>query len=287
MKTAIMTDTNSGITKDIAKELGIYVIPMPVIIDEETYYENDTITEEEFFRALSGDKHITTSQPSPGDVMDLWDQILDEGYDELVYIPMSSGLSNSCAAALGYSQEYDGKVEVIDNHRISVTMYQSVLHARDLALQGASAKEIKTALEDDAYNSSIYLAVNTLEYLKKGGRITPAAALIGSVLSIKPILTIQGEKLDSYAKTRGSMKKAEEKMLSAVQSDIEKRFASLDQTKLHIGAAGAGLTVEQQEEWVNLLRSKFPGADIFYSPLSASISVHTGPGAVGIGISFR
>ena len=287
MKTAIMTDTNSGITKDIAKELGIYVIPMPVIIDEKTYYENDTITEEEFFCALSGDRHITTSQPSPGDVMDLWDQILDEGYDELVYIPMSSGLSNSCAAALGYSQEYDGKVEVIDNHRISVTMYQSVLHARDLALQGASAKEIKTALEYDAYNSSIYLAVNTLEYLKKGGRITPAAALIGSVLSIKPILTIQGEKLDSYAKTRGSMKKAEEKMLSAVQSDIEKRFASLDQTKLHIGAAGAGLTVEQQEEWVNLLRSKFPGADIFYSPLSASVSVHTGPGAVGIGISFR
>ena len=287
MKTAVMTDTNSGITKDIAKELGIYVIPMPVIIDEETYYENDTITEEEFFRALSGDKHITTSQPSPGDVMDLWDQILDEGYDELVYIPMSSGLSNSCAAALGYSQEYDGKVEVIDNHRISVTMYESVLHARELALQGASAKEIKTSLEYDAYNSSIYLAVNTLEYLKKGGRITPAAALIGSVLSIKPILTIQGEKLDSYAKTRGSMKKAEEKMLSAVQSDIEKRFASLDQTKLHIGAAGAGLTVEQQEEWVNLLRSKFPGADIFYSPLSASISVHTGPGAVGIGISFR
>lgn len=287
MKTAIMTDTNSGITKDIAKELGIYVIPMPVIIDEKTYYENDTITEEEFFCALSGDRHITTSQPSPGDVMDLWDQILDEGYDELVYIPMSSGLSNSCAAALGYSQEYDGKVEVIDNHRISVTMYQSVLHARDLALQGASAKEIKTALEDDAYNSSIYLAVNTLEYLKKGGRITPAAALIGSVLSIKPILTIQGEKLDSYAKTRGSMKKAEEKMLSAVQSDIEKRFASLDQAKLHIGAAGAGLAKEQQEEWVNLLRSKFPAADVFYSPLSASISVHTGPGAVGIGISFR
>ena len=287
MKTAIMTDTNSGITKDIAKELGIYVIPMPVIIDEKTYYENDTITEEEFFCALSGDRHITTSQPSPGDVMDLWDQILDEGYDELVYIPMSSGLSNSCAAALGYSQEYDGKVEVIDNHRISVTMYQSVLHARDLALQGASAKEIKTALEYDAYNSSIYLAVNTLEYLKKGGRITPAAALIGSVLSIKPILTIQGEKLDSYAKTRGSMKKAEEKMLAAVQSDIEKRFSNLDQTKLHIGAAGAGLTIEQQEEWVNLLRSKFPAADVFYSPLSASISVHTGPGAVGIGISFR
>ena len=287
MKTAIMTDTNSGITKDAAEKLGIYVIHMPVIIDETTFYENDTITEEEFFCALSGDRRISTSQPSPGDVMDLWNQILSEGYDELVYIPMSSGLSNSCAAATGYAQDYDGKVEVIDNHRISVTMYESVLHAREMSLNGASAKEIKTALEADAYNSSIYITVNTLEYLKKGGRITPAAALIGTMLSIKPILTIQGEKLDSYAKARGSMKKAEEKMILAIQSDLKKRFAHQDMTKLHIGAAGAGLTDAQQEEWLSLLRSKFPEADVFYSPLSASISVHTGPGAVGIGISFR
>lgn len=287
MKTAIMTDTNSGITKDAAEKLGIYVIHMPVIIDETTFYENDTITEEEFFCALSGDRHISTSQPSPGDVIDLWNQILNEGYDELVYIPMSSGLSNSCAAATGYAQDYDGKVEVIDNHRISVTMYESVLHAREMSLNGASAKEIKTALEADAYNSSIYITVNTLEYLKKGGRITPAAALIGTMLSIKPILTIQGEKLDSYAKARGSMKKAEEKMILAIQSDLKKRFAHQDMTKLHIGAAGAGLTDAQQEEWLSLLRSKFPEADVFYSPLSASISVHTGPGAVGIGISFR
>ena len=219
--------------------------------------------------------------------MDLWDQILNEGYDELVYIPMSSGLSNSCAAATGYAQDYDGKVQVIDNHRISVTMYESVLHAREMSLNGASAKEIKTALEADAYNSSIYITVNTLEYLKKGGRITPAAALIGTMLSIKPILTIQGEKLDSYTKARGSMKKAEEKMILAIQSDLKKRFAHQDMTKLHIGAAGAGLTDAQQEEWLSLLRSKFPEADVFYSPLSASISVHTGPGAVGIGISFR
>lgn len=287
MKTAIMTDTNSGITKDAAEKLGIYVIHMPVIIDGTTFYENDTITEEEFFCALSGDRHISTSQPSPGDVMDLWDQILNEGYDELVYIPMSSGLSNSCAAATGYAQDYDGKVQVIDNHRISVTMYESVLHAREMSLNGASAKEIKKALEADAYNSSIYITVNTLEYLKKGGRITPAAALIGTMLSIKPILTIQGEKLDSYAKARGSMKKAEEKMILAIQSDLKKRFAHQDMTKLHIGAAGAGLTDAQQEEWLSLLRSKFPEADVFYSPLSASISVHTGPGAVGIGISFR
>ena len=154
-----------------------------------------------------------------------------------------------------------------------------------MAQNGASAKEIKTALEADAYNSSIYVTVNTLEYLKKGGRITPAAALVGTVLSIKPILTIQGEKLDSFAKVRGSMKKAEEKMILAVQSDLEKRFAQQDMSKLHIGAAG--LTAAQQEEWLTLLRSNFPQADVFYSPLSASISVHTGPGAVGLGISFR
>ena len=234
MKTAVMTDTNSGITKNIAEKLGIYVIHMPVIIDETTFYENDTITDEEFFCALSSDKHITTSQPSPADVMDLWDHILADGYDELVYIPMSSGLSNSCAAATGYSQDYEGKVEVIDNHRISVTMYESVLHAREMSLNGASAKEIKAVLEADAYNSSIYVTVNTLEYLKKGGRITPTAALIGTVLSIKPILTIQGEKLDSFAKVRGSMKKAEEKMILAIQSDLEKRFADQDMSKLHI-----------------------------------------------------
>ena len=287
MRTAIVTDTNSGITKEIAKELGIYVIHMPIIINDETFYEGDTISEEDFFTALSSDKQISTSQPSPGDVMDLWDQILDAGYDELVYIPMSSGLSNSCAAATGYAQDYEGKVQVVDNHRISVTMYESVLQARDMAREGASAKEIKEFLEEDAYNSSIYLAVNTLEYLKKGGRVTPAAALLGAVLSIKPILTIQGEKLDSYAKSRGSMKKAEEKMIKAIQSDIEKRFADKDMSKVHIGAAGAGLTKTEQEEWVALLKKRFPDYDIFYSPLSASVSVHTGPGAVGIGISFR
>ena len=287
MKTAIMTDTNSGITKNIAEELGIYVIHMPIIIDETTFYENDTITEEEFFCALSSDKHITTSQPSPGDVIELWDQILAEGYNELVYIPMSSGLSNSCAAATGYSQDYNGKVQVVDNHRISTTMYESVLHAREMSSHGASAKEIKTALESDAYNSSIYVAVNTLDYLKKGGRITPTAALLGTVLSIKPILTIQGEKLDSYTKIRGSIKRAEEKMILAIQTDLKKRFADQDMSKLHIGAAGAGLTTVQQEEWLTLLRNNFPEADVFYTPLSASISVHTGPGAVGVGNSFR
>ena len=287
MRTAIMTDTNSGINKDIAKELGIYVIHMPVIINNETFYEGDTITEGEFFTALSSGRQVSTSQPSPGDVMDLWDKILSDGYDELVYIPMSSGLSNSCASATGYALEYDGKVEVIDNHRISVTMYQSVLHAKDLADNGVSAKSIKEALEKEAYESSIYLAVNTLDFLKKGGRITPAAAMLGTVLSLKPILTIQGEKLDSYATTRGTMKKAEQRMIEAIQNDLEKRFSAKDKATLHIGAAGAGLTTSEQSEWISLLKNAFPDTDIFYSPLSASISVHTGPGAVGIGICFR
>jgi len=287
MKTAVMTDTNSGITAETADNLGIYVIHMPVIINEETYYEGDTISEEEFFTALTSDKHITTSQPSPGDVMDLWDQILSDGFDELVYIPMSSGLSNSCAAATALSAEYDGKVEVIDNHRISVTMYQSVLQAKEMADNGSSAKEIKEFLEKDAYNSSIYLTVNTLDYLKKGGRITPAAAMLGTILSIKPILTIQGEKLDSYAKSRGPMKKAEERMLEAIQRDIKDRFSNYDMCRLRIGAAGAGLTEDEQHQWVSILQNAFPNSDVFYIPLSASISVHTGPGAVGIGISFR
>lgn len=197
MKTAIMTDTNSGINAAEAKELGIYVIHMPVIIDDETFYEGDTISEEDFFAALTAGRHISTSQPSPADVMDLWNQILSEGFDELVYIPMSSGLSNSCDAAAGLSPDYNGRVEVVDNHRISVTMRESVLQAKALADNGASAKEIRQVLEAEAYQSSIYLAVNTLEYLKRGGRITPAAAMLGTVLSIRPILTIQGEKLDS------------------------------------------------------------------------------------------
>ena len=161
MKTAVMTDSNSGITKEEADRLGIFLLPMPVIIDEQTYYEGINLDQSFFYESLTEGHDVSTSQPSPGDVMDLWDQILAEGYEELVYIPMSSGLSNSCAAAIGYSQDYDGKVEVVDNHRISVTMYESVLHAREMSLNGASAKEIKAALESDAYNSSIYITVNT------------------------------------------------------------------------------------------------------------------------------
>lgn len=287
MKTAIMTDTNSGITTEMAQELGIYVIHMPIIIDNTTYYENDTITEEELFQALESDKNVSTSQPSPGEVVGLWNNILKDGYDELVYIPMTSGLSNSCAAAIGYAMDFDEKVQVVDNHRISVTMYESILQAKEMAEQGHTAKEIKEFLEKDAYNSSIYITVSTLEYLKKGGRITPTAAAIATALSIKPILSIQGEKLDAFAISRGSIKRAEKKMVAAAKKELKERFANQDMTKLTIGGAGAGLSQAEKEEWIATLQENFPDARIVFSPLSASISVHTGPGAVGISISFR
>ena len=283
-KVAILTDSNSGITQAQSKELGVKVIPMPFFIDGEQYFEDINLTQEEFYEKLKQDADISTSQPSIGEMQDAFDELLKE-YDELVYIPMSSGLSNSCSAAMGLALEYEDKVFVADNHRISVTMRESVLSAKELADEGKSGAEIKKALEDDAYNSSIYISVNTLEFLKKGGRITPAAAMIGTMLNIKPILTIQGEKLDSFAKAR-SMKKCQDKMLEALKSEIAGRFSHNDISRLKVGAAGAGLSEEEIENWLGMVKEAFPNAKVFYGPLSASIACHTGPGAVGIGISF-
>jgi len=285
MKVAILTDTNSGISVESAAAQGLFVMPMPVIIDGETFFEGDSITEEEFYIALTGGKNVSTSQPAIGDLMDTWDKILASGYDQVVYIPMSSGLSGSCMCAKGLSLDYDGKVFVVDNHRISVTMIQSVYKAKKLADQGYDGNEIQRILEEDAYNATIYVSVNTLEYLKKGGRITPAAAAIGMVLNIKPVLSIQGEKLDSFAKVRGNMKKCEYRMISACKDDLIKRFPNAKPEHLHIGGAGAGLSESEIEQWMSMLRDSFPGSDVYYNPLSASISTHTGPGAVGIGIS--
>ena len=216
MKTAVVTDTNSGITAELGKELGVYVVPMPVMIDGKTYYEGVNLTQEAFFQSLMSGGDITTSQPSPGDVMELWDSVLTEGYDELVYIPMSSGLSNSCASAIILAGDYEGRVQVADNHRISVTQYASILDALKLAKEGKNAFEIKKALEAAAYDASIYIAVDTLEFLKKGGRITPAAAAAGSVLNIKPILTIQGDRLDAFTKVRGT-KRCRAKLIEALK----------------------------------------------------------------------
>lgn len=284
MRTAVMTDSNSGITCQEGEELGIYVLPMPVIVDNVTYFENKDITMEEFYASMEAGKQITSSQPSPGDVEDMWNTILSNGYDEVVYIPMSSGLSSSCHVAISLAEEFNGKVCVADNHRISVTLRQSVLDAKKMADFGMDAKSIKAKLEELGGYSSIYIAVDTLEYLKRGGRVTPAGAAIGSALNIKPILTIQGEKLDAYAKVRG-IKKCEKKILEAVKKDLETRFTAIPAGKLVIGAAGTFLNKEDADNWENEVRETFPQAKVYYNQLSLSIGCHVGPNAIGIGIS--
>lgn len=218
--------------------------------------------------------------------MGMWDEILAKGYDEIVHIPMSSGLSNSCESAISLASDYDGKVEVVDNHRISVTLKESVLEAKGLSDRGMSAKEIKKELEARAYEASIYIAVDTLEFLKKGGRVTPAAAALGAVLNIKPVLTIQGERLDAFAKVRG-MKKCKHKMLEALKNDLATRFKDVDMSQIVIGGAGAGLNADEEKEWTDTLKETFPKAIVYYNPLSFSIGSHTGPGAVGTAISIR
>ena len=275
MKTAVMTDSNSGITPEEGKKIGIYSLPMPVIIEGDVFYEGKNITQEEYYGAMTSGKNVTTSQPSPGDVMDMWDGILKEGYEQVVYIPMSSALSASCHAAIQLSEEYDGKVQVVDDHRISVTMRESVLEAKWMANQGMTAEEIKKKLEENAYNSSIYIAVDTLEYLKKGGRVTAAGAAIGAVLNIKPVLTIQGEKLDAFTKVRG-MKKAELKMLEAIEEDLNTRFADVDRKQLRLGAAGTFQKQEDADQWYKMVKDTFENEidDIYYDSLSFSIGCH-------------
>lgn len=278
-----MTDSNSGITKIEAEEMGIFLIAMPVIIDGETHFEGQDLTQENFYQSLINGKDISTSQPAPGFVMEMWNQILESGYDQVVYIPMSSGLSNSCETAVSLSREFDGKVCVVDNHQISIPMRESVLDAVDMAKDGKSAEEIRRKLEDSAYDSSIYIAVDTLEFLKKGGRITPAGAALGAVFNVKPILTIQGEKLDAYAKVRG-MKKCRHKMIEAVKNDLNTRFQSIDRSRIVIGTAGAGLSREEEEQWKNEVAEAFPQIEVYYNPLAVCIGCHVGPGAMGMGI---
>lgn len=286
MRTAVMTDSNSGITKIEAEEMGIFLIAMPVIIDGETHFEGQDLTQENFYQSLINGKDISTSQPAPGFVMEMWNQILESGYDQVVYIPMSSGLSNSCETAVSLSREFDGKVCVVDNHQISIPMRESVLDAVDMAKDGKSAEEIRRKLEDSAYDSSIYIAVDTLEFLKKGGRITPAGAALGAVFNVKPILTIQGEKLDAYAKVRG-MKKCRHKMIEAVKNDLNTRFQSIDRSRIVIGTAGAGLSREEEEQWKNEVAEAFPQIEVYYNPLAVCIGCHVGPGAMGMGICVK
>lgn len=279
-KVAVVTDSNSGITQAEAVVLGISVLPMPFYIDGKLYFEDVNMTQEQFYDALKSDAEIHTSQPSPGDVTDLWDKTL-ESYDELVYIPMSSGLSGSCESACILSREYNGRVEVVDNQRISVTQRQSVLDAIKMASQGLSAKEIKDALVENKMNSSIYITVETLKYLKKGGRITPVAAAIGTLLNIKPVLQIQGEKLDAYSKVRGK-KAARGVMIKAMKKDLEKRFSeAVKNGKLKMGLAFSG-NPEEAEDWKKECEAAFPNFEFFLAPLSLSVSCHIGHGALAI-----
>ena len=285
MKTAILTDTNSGIDEMKAKELGIHVIPMPVLIEQQTFFEGRNLTNEMLCSILKSGTKVSTSQPALGDVLDKWEKLLKQGYDDILYIPMSSGLSSSCSCAKVAAEDYEGKVYVVDNHRISVTQKASVLKAKYMAKDGFKASEIAEYLEKDKYNSSIYVSVENLDYLKKGGRITPAVAAIASMLKIKPVLSIQGEKLDSYAKIRGNMYRCETKMLDAIKMDIEKRFSQVNVALLHIGVAGFGITKDQADKWLEMAKEVFPNADVFYDELPASIGTHTGPGTAGIGLS--
>ena len=283
--TAIMTDSNCGIMPDEGRDLGIYVLPMPLIIDGQTYYEGVDITLDEFFKRQISGADITTSQPSPGDVEAMWTDLL-RTYDEIVFIPMSGGLSSTCQTALILSEEepFRGRVFVVDNRRISVTQAQSVLDAKLLAEEGKTASQIKEILEAEALDASIYIAVDTLEYLKKGGRITAAAAAIGTVLKLKPVLTIQGDKLDSYAKARG-LKTAFRTMLSAVKNDISSRFSHLrEDGVLKVGIANTLMEPEKTELFINEMKENFPDMELFYLPLTMSIGTHTGPGALGIGV---
>ena len=277
-KVAIVTDSNSGITQDRGKELGIYVLPMPFFIDGKLFLEDINLTQDEFYRRLGENSDISTSQPSPGHVMDLWEEALKE-YDEIVCIPMSSGLSSTCSTAMSIAAEYKGRVQVVDNQRISVTQEQSVYDAMKLRDQGKSAAEIKEVLEREKLQASIYITVDTLKYLKKGGRITPAAAAIGTVLNLKPVLQIQGEKLDAFAKVRG-WKAAKKAMLNAIEKDLNERFADVKDDMI-LGIAYT-CTKEEAKEWKQEVMDRFPGYDIVEGPLSLSVACHIGPGAMAV-----
>lgn len=281
-KVCIITDSNSGITQSESKELGIVVIPMPFYINEVQHFEDIDMTQEEFYEALMDEKtEVSTSQPSPDTIMQTWRENLEE-YDEIVHIPMSSGISSSCATAmmLAQEEEFEGKVFVVDNQRISVTQRRSVQQAKELAERGYSAKEIHDILFRDKLQSSIYIMVNTLKYLRKGGRLTPAVAAIGTVLRIKPVLQIQGEKLDSYAKVK-TLKQAKTTMLKAIRSDFEKRFSD---EEMEIDIAYTYDKAEADKFKEEILR-EYPNAKVYMDPLSLSVSCHIGPGALAVALS--
>ena len=281
MKIAVVTDSNSGITQAQAREMGVAVLPMPFMIDGETYYEDITLTQEQFYQRLKDNADIATSQPTPDSILKMWDKLLKE-YDQIIHIPMSSGLSGSCSTAmmLAGEDEYEGKVFVVDNRRISVTQYQSVQDAQMLAAMGMDGTQIKKRLEETAADSVIFITVDTLKYLKKGGRITPAAAALGTLLKIKPVLIILGEKLDSFAKAR-TMKQAKTMMMNAIQKELDERLHDSECRNCYLAIAHTD-NEEAALEFKKEVEERFPNADVYMAPLSLSIACHIGPGSLAV-----
>ena len=280
-KIAIVTDSNSGITPDVAKDLGVFVVPMPFLINDEPYFENINLSQEEFYDLLAKQASVSTSQPSPGDLTEIWENILKD-HDELVHIPMSSALSQSCATANNLAQDFGGKVQVVDNRRISITQKESIYDALKLREMGKSATEIKDYLEENASLSSVYIAVDTMKYLKKGGRVTPAAAMIGTILKLKPILQIHGERLDKYALARGSAK-AKETLKEALKHDLETTFAKYVATgEIAISLAYTD-NKDEVLQFAEEIKALFPSVPFhFCDALSLSVSCHIGTGAIGL-----
>ncbi|MBQ9120575.1 MAG: DegV family protein [Lachnospiraceae bacterium] len=279
---AIVTDSNSGITQKEGKELGISVIPMPFTINGETFFEDIDLTQEEFYKRLEEGADISTSQPAAGDVIDLWKRLLKD-HDSIVHIPMSSGLSGSCATAMMLAEDFDGKVQVVDNQRISVTQRQAVMDALEMVKEGKTAVEIKEILLKEGKESSIYIMLDTLKYLKKGGRITPAAAALGTILNLKPVLQIQGEKLDAFTKAR-NIKQGKKAMIEAIKRDMETRFGTSPEDPDQKVWVEMAYTFDREaaEAFRAEIKEHFPNYEIWMDPLSLSVSCHIGPGALAI-----
>ncbi len=278
-KIAIVTDSNSGITQAQAKEMGVSVLPMPFMIDDETFYEDITLTQAEFYKKLAAGANVVTSQPTPESVMNLWDELLKE-YDEIVHIPMSSGLSGSCQSAIMLAEDYEGKVQVVNNQRISITQRQSALDAVALVERGMNAAEIKDFLEKDKFNSSIYIMLDTLYYLKKGGRITPAAAALGTLLKLKPVLQIQGDKLDAFAKAR-TASQGKTTMINAIRNDMNNRFGGATPDNIWLEMAYT-YDIDAANQFKSEVEAAFPGFDVHMDPLSLSVACHIGPGSLAV-----
>lgn len=286
-KIGIITDSHSGITPQEAKELGITVLPMPFYCEDTCYYEGVSITRDEFFEKIREGKTVSTSQAVLGDIIETWEREL-EVYDELLYIPLSSGLSGSCstAQALAQDEAFEGKVFVVDNGRISVPLYCSVLDALELIKEGYGAAQIQEILEGEKNNNVIYLAVETLDNLKRGGRITPGTAALGTVLNIKPVMKFSTGALDVYKKCRG-MKKAKKEMLESMKQNLENDYKKyVERGDIYLMAATSA-DEETTQKWVEEIQAAFPEMEVISAPLTLGISCHVGEGALGIACACR